>query len=70
MPHLPNSCWESAENLLKDRKIYEKDEVFPENIIDSIAKGLKNYEDKNLSKKLYGNKKELEKLVNKYLHCS
>ena len=70
MPRLPNSCWKSAENLLKDRKIYKKDGVFPENIIEGIAQGLKNYEDKNLSKKLYGNKKELQKLISKYLHCS
>ena len=28
LPQLPISCWESADCLLKDRKIYEKDGVF------------------------------------------
>lgn len=69
LPHLPSSCWESAEVLLKDRETYQAYNVFPAGAIDDIAKKLRDYDDKNLSEKLYGKKEELEKLVKKYLHC-
>jgi len=67
---LPASCWESAENLEKQRKFYERDNVFPEGLIDSIVARLKSYDDKDLSERLYGKQDELAKLVDKYLHCS
>lgn len=69
LPHLPSSCWESAEVLLKDREIYQAYNVFPAGAIDNIAKKLRDYDDKNLSEKLYGKEEEIEKLVKKYLHC-
>ncbi|MFH1005247.1 MAG: glutamine synthetase family protein [Bacteroidota bacterium] len=67
---LPASCWESAENLLKDREIYQKDGIFPSIAIDGIVKKLKSYNDNNLSKKLYNNKDEVKKLIDKYLYCA
>ncbi|MBS0010170.1 MAG: glutamine synthetase [Bacteroidales bacterium] len=67
---LPTSCWESAENLKKQRAFYEKDNVFPAGLIDSIIERLKSFDDKELSERLYGKKDELAELVNKYLHCS
>jgi len=67
---LPASCWESAENLERQRAEYEKDNVFPAGLIDSIISRLKSYDDKDLSEKLYGKKDELAVLVNKYLHYS
>jgi glutamine synthetase len=70
LPQLPASCWESAECLLKDREIYEKDGVFTSVVIDGVAKKLKNYNDKDLSERLYGKKDEIKKLVDEYLHCS
>ena len=70
LPQLPTSCWESAENLLKNRKIYERDGVFPSIVIDGIAKKLKSYNDKDLSERLYGKEDEIKKLVDEYLHCS
>jgi len=70
LPRLPTSCWESAENLLKDRKFYEKDAVFPPVVIDALARTLKSYNDKDLSERLRGNADEIKKLVDEYLHCS
>jgi len=70
LPKLPASCWESAERLLEDREIYQKDGVFPSIVIDGLVKKLKSYDDKDLSKKLFGKKDEINELVNKYLHCS
>jgi len=67
---LPTSCWESAECLLKDREIYQRDGVFPSIVIDGVAKKLKSYNDKDLSEKLYGKEDEIKKLVEKYLHCA
>ncbi|HDG96749.1 MAG TPA: glutamine synthetase [Desulfobacterales bacterium] len=70
LPQLPTSCWESAESLLKDRKIYERDGVFPPIVIEGIAKKLKSYDDRDLRKRLQGKEEEIKKLVNEYLHCS
>lgn len=69
LPQLPASCWESANCLIEDRAIYEKDGVFSPLVIDGIAKALKSYDDKDLSERLYGKDEEIRKLVEKYLHC-
>jgi glutamine synthetase len=53
LPQLPTSCWESAEKLLLDRHIYEKDGVFPAAGIDGTAKNLMSYNDKDLSQRYY-----------------
>lgn len=68
LPQLPSSCFESAEALLKDRAIYEKDGVFPSLVIDGLAKQLKSYNDKERTG-LYNTTDELEKLVKAHFHC-
>jgi len=70
LPQLPTSCWESAENLLRDREIYQRDGVFSSMVIDETAKKLRDYDDKALSESLYGKEDETRELINKYLHCS
>jgi glutamine synthetase len=70
LPRLPTSCWESAENLLEDRRFYERDDVFPPLVIDGLARTLKGYDDKNLSKRLRGDPDEIKKLVGEHIHCS
>ena len=70
LPQLPASCWESAENLLTDREIYEKDGVFSPMVIDGLAKYLRSYNDKDLSEKAHIKGDEIKRLVDKYLHCS
>jgi glutamine synthetase len=67
---LPASCYESAECLESDRAFYEKDGIFPKGTIESILKRLKEYDDKDLSEKLYGKNEEIAELVARYLHCS
>jgi glutamine synthetase len=69
LPQLPTSCWESAESLSKDRKIYERDGVFPAVVIDGLIKTLKSYNDKDLSEKYYGKADEISKLVDEHFHC-
>ncbi len=70
LTHLPTSCWESADHLLKDRALYEKDNVFPAGVIDGIAKSLQSFSDKDLSERLSGKNAETAKLVKEHLHCS
>jgi len=68
LPQLPSSCWESAESLLRDSEIYQRDGVFSPTVINEIVKKLKSYNDKDLSERLYGKEDEIKKLVDKYLH--
>ncbi|MDD3625988.1 MAG: glutamine synthetase family protein [bacterium] len=65
---LPGSCWESADMLKKQRDLYEKEGCFPPEVIDWFISRLKSYQDKDLSERLYKKNKEIEKLVEKYLH--
>ena len=69
LPQLPTSCWESAECLSKDRKIYERDGVFPAVVIDGFIEMLKSYNDRDLSEKYYGKADEINKLVDEHFHC-
>jgi glutamine synthetase len=69
LPQLPTSCWESAECLLKDRQVYERDSVFSPVVIDGVVKTLKSYNDKGLSERYYGKGEEIKKLVDEYFHC-
>ncbi|MDD2773580.1 MAG: glutamine synthetase family protein [Elusimicrobiales bacterium] len=69
LPHLPVSCRESAEKLESDRDIYEKSGVFSPVVIDSTVARLKNYNDRDLSQRLFGKEEEIKKLVSEYLYC-
>ncbi len=66
---LPTSCYESAKYLEKDSDFYQKDNVFPKGTIEGFIKKLKDYEDKDMSERLYNKKDEIKKLVDKYIHC-
>ncbi len=70
LPRLPASCWESAERLIKDRRIYERDNVFSSVVIDGVASKLKGYGDKQWNKNISGSKGRLKKLIKEYLYCS
>jgi len=70
LKQLPDSCYKSALALEKDREFYEANGIFPKGTIDRFIEKLKSYNDDNLSEKLYGNKKKINKLVDKYIHCS
>ncbi len=69
LKQLPSSCYEAAIQLDKDRKIYEKDGIFPPQIIDGVINELKHYNDSELSEKLFGNADSLKELVQEFLHC-
>ena len=65
---LPRSCSESAENLRKDRKFYEADDVFPKEVIDKTIEKLRGYRDKDLWKDLAGRPEKIESMLRQYLH--
>ncbi len=67
---LPTSCSESADCLLSQRSVFEKDGVFPHGVIDNIVRRLKSYDDRELSEKLFNKNEEISRLVKEYLHCS
>lgn len=69
LPQLPGSCFEAGDRLLKQRAIYEKYDVFPENMIDGLAEELKEYKDQDLSEKVYGDGNSLQQIVDEYFHC-
>ncbi|MCK4888310.1 MAG: glutamine synthetase, partial [Candidatus Aminicenantes bacterium] len=69
LDQLPSSCSEAADCLDRDRHFYEKDGIFPTRILDGVIKELKNYKDKDLSEKLFGNADALKDLVQEFLHC-
>jgi glutamine synthetase len=69
LTELPGSCWESAEILLKDRDIYEKDAVFSPVLIDGFAEQLRSFGDQNLHERLPSRDAEITEMVNRYLHC-
>jgi glutamine synthetase len=65
---LPRSCCEAAHNLLKDRKLYEANGVFPVKLIDKTAKRLEDYNDEGLWKELSGSPEQIQTLLTRYLH--
>jgi len=66
---LPLSCSESADNLSKDRQLYESDGVFSARLVDRTIESLKSYKDKNLWQKLGDKPEETEKMLRQYRHC-
>ncbi|MFC1555466.1 glutamine synthetase family protein [candidate division KSB1 bacterium] len=70
LPQLPASCWDSADELIRQRGIYEKNDVLTQVVIDGVANQLQGYNDKDLSERLYRKEAEIKKLVEKFLHIS
>ena len=66
---LPDSCWESAEILDKQREIYERYGVFPSQIIDGIIKDLRKFNDKDIRKELENNPNMMMEMVGRYYYC-
>jgi len=68
LKELPGSCYESAEYLEKDKPLYEKENVFPREVLDGTVQKLKNYEDEKLGETLKDVDKANE-FMKRYLHC-
>ncbi len=69
LAQLPDSCYASAERLERDRKVFEKHNVFSPAMIDGIINQLKSFNDSTLRKDIENNHEEIAKLVENYFHC-
>jgi glutamine synthetase len=65
---LPSSCGESADDLEKDRKLYEVDGVFPKRLVDKTVDRLRAYKDGNLKKMVMEKPEDVKRLIRQYLH--
>ncbi|MGB9741320.1 MAG: glutamine synthetase family protein [Candidatus Bathyarchaeia archaeon] len=65
---LPKSCYESAKNLKKDRKLYEANGVFPKKLINKTIEKLKAYKDKDLWTSIADKTEKIEKTIQQYIH--
>ncbi|MCK5147400.1 glutamine synthetase [bacterium] len=52
LPALPASCVASAKLIRSKRKLYERDDIFPQSIIDYVAGLLEKEQDKNMNQYL------------------
>lgn len=68
LDHLPDSCYASAQQLERQRGIYEEYDVFSPQMIDEIIKKLKSYNDKDLRKEIEANPDMVKELVKKYFY--
>jgi glutamine synthetase len=65
---LPMSCTQSAENLERDRQLYEKDGVFPAKLLNKTIETLRGFKDMNLTKEVSSRSREVQRLLTAYLH--
>ena len=66
---LPDSCWASAETLLKQRAVYEAKGVFSPTMIDGIVRELKAFDDRTLRASVTKSAKAMKALVEEFFHC-
>jgi glutamine synthetase len=64
-PVLPSSCGESARILISNREFYERDGIFPPDVIDYIASMLN---EENIEVHSLSGSVDMRKLMHKYLH--
>ena len=65
---LPRSCSEAAQNLSKDRKLYETNGVFPEKLVDKSIQRLFDFRDRELLTDKLEKPEELQLMLMQYLH--
>ena len=66
---LPDSCAASAYVLESQREVFEKYGVFSPDMIDGIARQLREFDDANLRGRIENNREATEALVRRFFHC-
>ncbi len=66
---LPDSCAASADQLERDRAIYEERGIFAPGLIDGIIKELSSYNDRTLRADIGNDSEKILSLVETYMHC-
>lgn len=73
LPELATSCVESSEKLLQHKNLYERNNIFPNRLINYVAQYLEKENDRNLNKRLISlpeeeKKYESRRIMHKHLH--
>ena len=66
---LPASCFHSARKLNAQRDYYEKDGIFPSEVLNSVIRKLENFNDIDLIRQMDGDIEGLSRLVERFFHC-
>ncbi|HOI86737.1 MAG TPA: glutamine synthetase family protein [Lentimicrobium sp.] len=66
---LPVSCWESDAMLEKQAEIYLRYDVFPQGVIDGLARRLRSFNDEHLREEIKNDQNKVMELVEKFFHC-
>lgn len=69
LEQLPSSCVESSKKLLEHKDFYCKDNVFPIEVIELLAKQLADYNDEGLILRIQNDDNKVMELVDKYYNC-
>jgi glutamine synthetase len=69
LAQLPTSCAESADELEKNRALYEAKGVFSKSMIDGRIAMLRAYNDANIREEVKRDKGLMMELVRRYYHC-
>jgi glutamine synthetase len=55
--------------LEEQAEIYMKYDVFPQGVIDGVARKLRTYKDETLREEIHCKKEKIMNLVEQYFHC-
>jgi len=69
LDQLPVSCWDSADELEKQRNVYLQYDVFNEMTLNGIIKQLKDYNDQNIREEIGHDEEKILNLVDRFFHC-
>lgn len=69
LAQLPDSCYDSAACLERQRQVFEQQGVFSKALIDGIIAQLRAFNDQTLRADVAGKEDELARLVGRYFHC-
>lgn len=69
LAQLPTSCAESADDLEKNRALFEKKGVFSPGLIDGTIARLRSYGDANIREEIAAHPEKMLDIVRKYNHC-
>ena len=69
LEQLPDSCAASAEELARQRAVYEDKGIFAPAMIDSIIERLRGYNDSNIREEVKKNPDLMAVLVRRYYYC-
>ncbi len=73
LAELPACCVDSADVLIESKDLYERENIFPEKVIKSVAKALSAENDKNLNSRLTAmnedeRKYESRRIMHRHIH--